>query len=170
MRIWGQNASRNHLWARCGVRRGPRRAGDRGDFVIRPDQGSVVPEAAPPYPAPAKAQASSLRMSVMPPAYPGRGGPGSGAGSFDGVFTGWGSDGKSGSGSVSASGGKTSDSAAPLISFSNWSASIVSRTSRISEIRVRSSRRSSRMSRAVWWAPSTIRRISSSISRAISSE
>ena len=49
-------------------------------------------------------------------------------------------------------------------------ASIVSRLSRSSEIVFSSSRCSARMSLAVWCALSTIRRISSSISRAISSE
>ena len=78
--------------------------------------------------------------------------------------------GSGGTGSPSSSSPKTSSSDLPARRSTNCSASIVSRSSRIFEIRSRSSWCSVRMSLAVWWASSTTRRISSSISRAISSE
>ena len=65
---------------------------------------------------------------------------------------------------------KTSDSGVPCSSDSNSAFSIVSRRTRISEIVSSDGRCSVRMSFACWCAPSTMRLISSSISRAISSE
>ena len=74
------------------------------------------------------------------------------------------------SGGGGASAPNTSSSVWPSSSASNCSFSIVSRLIRISESFSSEARLSVRMSLAWTWAVSTIRRISSSISRAISSE
>src|SRR3954453_1486255 len=108
------------------------------------------------------------RASTPPPASPGRG-SGRGA-SRPGRSAGAGVPGTFGGGEAVSASAKTSSSVLPARSATNSSFSIVSRLRSTSEIVSRRWRCSVSRSFARWWAASTIRRISSSISRAISSE